>query len=258
MIPVSASRSSAPRRPITLLLIALLIGLAAAGGGIWYLFLRPSGPAPVAIGAQPSASAGAPAATTPPAVGGTATGGLDGTWSVDPSVGSFSDFTGSFAGYRVKETLANIGATTAVGRTPDVTGSITLQGSSITAGEFSVNVTTLVSDQQFRDGQLKRQALQTDQFPTATFTLAGPLDLGAAPADGATITVTAAGDLTLHGQTRRVEIPLQALVKGDVVTVTGSLDLAFADFGISQPQSMMVLSVEDHGILELQLQLRRP
>ena len=49
---------------------------------------------------------------------GTAGGGLDGTWTVDPSVGSFSDFSGSFVGYRVEEELANVGAATAVGRTP--------------------------------------------------------------------------------------------------------------------------------------------
>ncbi len=33
-------------------------------------------------------------------------------------MGSFDDFSGSFVGYRVKETLASIGATEAVGRTP--------------------------------------------------------------------------------------------------------------------------------------------
>jgi len=36
-----------------------------------------------------------------------------------------------------------------------------------------------------------------------------------------------------------------------------SLDIAFADHGIAPPQSLVVLSVDDHGILELQLFLTR-
>jgi polyisoprenoid-binding protein YceI len=77
------------------------------------------------------------------------------------------------------------------------------------------------------------------------------------PADGATVESTATGDLTLHGVTKSVEIPLKARLANGVVTIVGSLPIQFADFGIAPPQSMMVLSVEDHGILELQLQLTR-
>jgi polyisoprenoid-binding protein YceI len=183
--------------------------------------------------------------------------GLDGPWNVDPSVGSIDDFSSSFVGYRVKETLASIGATEAVGRTPDVNGSITLEGTRITAAEFTADLTTLKSDNDRRDGQLERQALETGQFPTATFTLTEPIDLGAVPADGATLQATATGDLTLHGVTRSVEIPLQARLAGDVITVAGSLPIVFADFGIAKPESMMVLSVEDQGTMEVQLQLTR-
>ena len=40
-------------------------------------------------------------------------------------------------------------------------------------------MTTLESDDDRRDGQLRRQAIQTEQFPTATFKLTSPIDLGA-------------------------------------------------------------------------------
>jgi hypothetical protein len=49
-----------------------------------------------------------------------------------PSIGSFSDFSDSFVGYGVKEQLAGIGPNTTVGRTPDVPGSLTLAGTTIT------------------------------------------------------------------------------------------------------------------------------
>jgi len=45
----------------------------------------------------------------------------------------------------------------------------------------------------------------------------------------------------------------QAKLASGVVTVVGSLPIAFADYSIAPPQSMMVLSVADNGTMELQL-----
>jgi len=45
-------------------------------------------------------------------------------------------------------------------------------------------------------------------------------------------------------------------LKGSAVTIVGAVQITFADFQIQRPQSMMVLSLEDHRILELQLQFR--
>ena len=70
----------------------------------------------------------APGSADPGSTAVAAGDGITGTWTIDPSVGSFSDFSGTFVGYRVQETLASIGAQTAVGRTPDVTGTVTADG----------------------------------------------------------------------------------------------------------------------------------
>ncbi|MDP9273212.1 MAG: YceI family protein [Chloroflexota bacterium] len=235
---------------IRLALAVILVGIAAGGGyGLWILFLQPAGPAAVNVSTVPIpsiAASGSGSLRTTPA-------SFDGTWKVDTSIGSFSDSTSSFVGYRVQEQLANIGANTAVGRTPDVSGTLTLQGTIVTAVEVTANLATLKSNDDRRDGQLHRQALETDQFPTATFKLTQPIDLGTAPAEGEAVSVTATGDLTLHGQTKSVQIPLKAKRAGGVIAVTGSLEITFADFGIAKPTSFLVLSVQDHGTLELQL-----
>ncbi len=164
---MTAQPSTSRRRP-AIVIIAIAV-LAAVIAGAWYLFLRPAGPAPVSLGdaaptmtapaAQPTGApetAGPSAAATAAAPGSSqdtaVDGGISGTWTVDPSVGSFDDFSGSFVGYRVKETLASIGATEAVGRTPAVTGSMTVDGSTITAAEFSADLTGLRSDNDRRDG----------------------------------------------------------------------------------------------------------
>ena len=67
------------------------------------------------------------------------------------------------------------------------------------------------------------------------------------------VTVQATGDLTLHGQTRRVQVPLSARLSGGVIAVTGSLPIVFADYGIQKPSSFIVLSIADQGTMELQL-----
>ena len=224
------------------LLVVLLLGF-----GIWYFVFRDDSPEAVDItraGETAQESGQGSARDSSP---------LDGTWQIDPAVGSFSDFSGTFVGYRVQEELASIGAKTAVGRTPDVEGSLEIEGTAIPSAEFTANLTTLVSDSDRRDGALRDQAIQTSQFPTATFTLTEPIELDKVPADGATIDIDAVGTLMLHGVTKDVTIPLEAQRNGDVIAVTGLVDIAFADYDIEQPTSLAVLSIEDHGILEVQL-----
>lgn len=98
----------APRSRRSVLAAVAAVAILAAGAiGLWYLFGRSapaevglSTPSPAATDASPGLTA-APGATDAP---GTTTGGngggtgIDGTWTVDPSVGSFADFSGSFVG----------------------------------------------------------------------------------------------------------------------------------------------------------------
>lgn len=229
--------------PIVRILVVLAaIGVLAGGYGIWYLFFRPSGPPPVGSASLPasSGSIAAPASA-------------DGVWKVDTDIGSMQDGTASFVGYRVQEQLAGIGANTAVGRTPNLSGTLTLSGTRVTAVEVTANLFTLQSDDDRRDSQLRQQALETRLFPDATFKLTEPIQLGSLPADGATISATAKGELTLHGVTRPISIDLKATRQGGMITITGSMNIVFADYNIQKPTSFLVLSVADHGVMELQL-----
>ena len=173
-------------------------------------------------------------------------GDLTGTWTVVQG-------DNSFVGYRVNETLASIGATTAVGRTGDVTGTLEYDGTSITSVEITADLTTLASDKDMRDGQLKTQAIETNTYPTATFVLTSPIAISEAPESGETVTQTVTGELTLHGVTRTVEIEVDGALQDGVLVVVGSTDILFADYDIEQPVSMAVVGIEDHGTMEFQL-----
>ncbi len=104
---------------------------------------------------------------------------------------------------------------------------------------------------------MRRQAIETDTFPEASFTLTGEVDLGTAPGDGESFTTEASGDLTIHGATRSVTVPIEGQLVGDTVVVVGRLDIVFADYGIDKPRAAFVLSVEDQGEMEFQLFLAR-
>jgi polyisoprenoid-binding protein YceI len=224
--------------------VVLVVVLAAGGFAFWQLF-GGSDPPPVAL--NPVTSSAAPTATA------SSGGSLDGTWMIDDTSGSLPEGTSSFAGYRVKEELAGTGANTAVGRTQNVSGSLTIDGTAITAMQVSVDMTTLQSDDSRRDERLRTDGLQTDQFPTATFSLTKPIEVGSVPKDGQTIQAVAVGDLTLHGVTRSVEVSIQAQRNGEEIEAIGSVDVALTDYAIEAPTGFLVLSIANTGTIELHL-----
>lgn len=232
---------------------ALLVLAVVALAGWWFL-IRDTSPASVVSAEQDAARDEAIAdATENEATTESAVVGLDGTWTIDTSIGTFTDFSSTFAGFRINEELASIGAKTVVGRTPDVSGSIEIEGATITGTDILVDMTTLTTDSGSRDNQLRTQAIETNDFPEATFVLTQPIELGDLPDDGTVVTTTATGDLTIHGVTNSVDIPITAELNSGIIVVVGQINLLLADFSIEQPRSAAVLSVEDNTDLELQL-----
>ena len=182
---------------------------------------------------------------------------ISGTWTVDTSIGSFSEFTSAYVGFRVEEELARgIGSATAVGRTPIVSGTFELDGATLVAAEIIADLSKIRTDRAGRDGKVK-QALDTGNHPEATFTLFGPVDLGDLPVEGAEVAMTAAGTLMIKGVTNDIQVDLAATLVGEIVTVVGTFDITFADYGVEAPSAPIVVSVEDHGVVEIQLFLTR-
>jgi polyisoprenoid-binding protein YceI len=247
----------------TTVLIAAAVVVVAAGAGVWW-FLSGDEPAEVDLESAAAvvsttttvadSSSDLPPADDEPGDDDLGAAGLDGTWTVDTSIGAFSfeEATSSFVGFRVAEQLASIGATEAVGRTPDVSGSLEIEGTTLVAASIQADFTTIVSNDSRRDNRIQ-SALETSEFPTASFVLTEPVDFGSIPAEGESIAVTARGDLTVHGVTNPIEIPLGARLIEDVIVVVGSTEVVFADFGVEVPSAVIVVSAEDRGPIELQL-----
>ena len=183
-------------------------------------------------------------------------GSLDGVWAVQVAEGTVDlqvEPAVSFAGFRVNEVLGGgIGDFTAVGRTADVSGSIELSGNVLVAATVEVTMSTLKTDNGSRDSQVRR-ALNTNEFPLATFTLAGPVELPAGMAEGEAFSGPTHGDLTVKGVTNPATFDLQAQLVGDTIVAVGSSHVVFSDYGVTAPSAPIVVSVEDNGIMEFQL-----
>lgn len=218
---------------IVLIAVVVLIGLVW-GGTALYAKIR-NDRAPEALGlSTPSAGTSQEAPDVED---------LAGTWTIAD---------GSQAGYRVDEVL-NGQDVTVVGRTSDVEGSVTIEGTELAAADVEVTMTTITTDSGSRDGQFL-DILKTDEHPTATFTLTEPVDV-AAVADGVA-SVQAAGDLTIAGVTREVVVDLDAQATAGGVEVSGSIPVTFSDFDITAPDLGFV-KVEDAGTVEMLLTLTR-
>lgn len=263
------SRPRSKRRTVVIAAIAAVVVVAIAFAGFAWWFLRDDAPDRVSIGdaaAQVTTDDDAgtdtgtdatpppPASDTEPGADGGDADGITGSWSVDTTIGEFSfeDSTGTFVGFRVAEELSGIGSTEAVGRTPAVTGTLVAEGTTISEVTIEADLTAITTNDNRRDDRVQ-SALDTAQFPIATFVLTVPIELDDTALTGAAVTADATGELTIHGVTRTVTIPLEAQLVDATIVVVGSLDIVFADFGVEVPDAPIVVSAADHGPLELQL-----
>lgn len=221
-----------------LLIAAVALAVLAVGGTWVYInLIKEDAPAELSI--------------DKPAGDGKDTGGnVDSAAAPDPE-GTWTPTDASTVGYRIKEVLMGQN-TEAVGRTNSVTGSLKIVGTQVTEAEFEVDMATIASDEGRRDAQFKGRIMDVATFPTATFTLTKPIDLGTIPEVGELLTTTATGDLTLRGVTRSVEVKLSAKREGATLKVDGEIPVVFSAWEIPNP-SIGPVTTEDNGLLEFLL-----
>jgi hypothetical protein len=227
--------------------VVLVIVLAAGGFAFWQLF-GGSDPSPVAL--NPVTSSATPAATE------TAGESVDGTWTVDDTSGSLAEGTSSFAGYRVKEELAGTGANTAVGRTQKVSGSLTIDGTTITAMQVSVGHDHAPERREpprrtaphrwAADGPVPDGHLHPDEAHRGRLGAEGRPDVPS----------RRRGRPHAAWRHRSVEVSIQAQRNGDEMEAIGSVDVALTEYGIEAPTGFLVLSIAGTGTIELHLLFR--
>jgi polyisoprenoid-binding protein YceI len=234
-------------------LILTAVALLAAG-------CAPTQVAPpsAAIVSSQAAVSSAPTATaipssTPASATGTSSGGDVVRLVVVPEK--------SEARYRVREQLANVSLPNdAIGRTKEVSGTIVLKtdGSIVSPdSQFVVGLQTLQTDRSQRDNFVRRNVLQIDQFPTAIFVPTQATGLPSPLPQSGDVTFKLIGDLTIRNVTKQVTWDVTGKIQGNELAGQATTSFKFDYFGLTQPKVPVVLSVEDHIQLELDMVLQR-
>ncbi len=172
------------------------------------------------------------------------------TTAASPVEGAWKVGAGSLAGYRVGEYLG-LERTEAVGRTSQVTGALQIRGTVVENGQWVVNMASVTSDDPRRDTAYRR-SMATDTYPTSTFVLGAPIQVGTIPPDQTIVHFPVSGHLTLRGVTRPVNYELQARRRGTRIEALGVIPVKFSDYGIPNPSNGFAWT-DDHGLVEFLL-----
>jgi len=161
----------------------------------------------------------------------------------------------SEARYRVKEQLAGFDLPNdAVGVTREITGTITFasDGSIVSEqSEVRVQLGSLTTDNDRRDGYVRSRTLEVEQYPEAVLVprrfvnLSNPL-----PVTGS-VSFQMEADLSLHGETHPTVWEVTAEFGAEAISGFATTAFPFHTFGIAVPQVARVLSVDDNIRLEL-------
>jgi len=145
--------------------------------------------------------------------------------------------TSGWVGFHLEDTLEEIDADT-----KKVSGSVNADLANLAASSVSLTVDTasLDSGMKMRDDDMRETYLETKKFPTATFkstNVTGPASLDA----GQSADLKVAGDLTLHGVTRRIVVPVHVtLESAKRAHLTSKFTIRMSDYNVTIPEKLVL------------------
>jgi polyisoprenoid-binding protein YceI len=153
-------------------------------------------------------------------------------------------FGGALDKYGIAAGMANT-----VGSTNAIEGQLELDlsdtSSALGTNKFTVDLSTLASDQSLRDQWLRRNGPNFNQYPTASFTASSIESAPSSYTDGELVSFKMSGDMTIRETTNPVTFDVSATLTGDTLTGTAIARLLMTDFGIDPPNFANTLTVAD-------------
>jgi polyisoprenoid-binding protein YceI len=141
----------------------------------------------------------------------------------------------------------------AIGTTHSVAGNFQIgTGSDPTVAGMTIKVDlrTLQSDSSMRDNHVQ-SALDTADYPYATFVSVSTQGLPASYTDGQALSFKLLGNLTMHGKTNGETFAVQGKVVGNTITGTATTTVYMTDFGITPPTLANIAIVQNKTVITL-------
>ncbi len=147
--------------------------------------------------------------------------------------------------------------TTVVGVNSGVSGDLTVDlanPANTQIGPIEIDAAGFVTDDDRRNGAIRRFILVPDRYPTVTFAPTAISGLPESASVGDRFDFQVVGDLTILDSTHPVTFDLSAnVISESEVAISGATTINRADFGISIPSVPFVASVAEEMRLELDL-----
>jgi polyisoprenoid-binding protein YceI len=128
------------------------------------------------------------------------------------------------------------------GQTQDLSGAFTLQQTSppqISEAKVVINAASLKTGNSDRDADMRRDFLEVARFPTIDLHV-GSVQAAESAASGASWDVVLHAQLTVHGTTRRVQVPATVDLAAERVRAQGQVHLDMRDFSIRVPRVLLI------------------
>jgi polyisoprenoid-binding protein YceI len=193
----------------------------------------------------------------------TSNNGADGlrTFVVDPSNSQVSYIVDEeFLAGALSKLGIEAGLVDVIGSTQAIEGQLELNPDdlSVPLGDsyFTVDTTTLKTDQDRRDNWIRSNGPDFNAYPTASFTAISVAGMPESYTPGETIDFQLSGDLTIREVTQPVTFDVSAALDGDTLNGVATVRLLMSDFGIDPPNFANTLTVEDEFGLEITLTAR--
>ncbi len=136
-----------------------------------------------------------------------------------------------------------------VGITKTIGGDIALDLSNTAnsqIGDLKINISEFKSDDDRRDGFIRKRFLELNTYPFATLTNATAIGLPTgAYTEGTTLQFKIKGTLTVHNTKRDTTFDATGSYKSGTLVVRAVTDLKISDFGIQVPAIGGILKVDD-------------
>jgi polyisoprenoid-binding protein YceI len=155
--------------------------------------------------------------------------------------------------YRVREQLLNIDfPSDAIGKTGKIDGEIAVdaKGAVLNGSRFTIDLVSLTSDSDRRDNFIRRQTLQTEQYPSTVFVPTEVKNLKFPLPRSGEVKFQLAGNLTVRNVTKPVTWDVAGKVENGALSGEAKTRFTFADFELEKPRVRSVLSVNDDITLE--------
>lgn len=131
-------------------------------------------------------------------------------------------------------------------------------------GKFEVDLTSLKTGIDMRDGHMRDNYLETDKFPKAIFELSSVKETNSITLeDQKPVELTVDGNFTLHGVTKPMTISLtityfaesestKQRLPGDLLHIEGTFDILLTDHNIEIPK-FVILKLDDKQVINIDL-----